>query len=93
MILPLDDGIECDTTQDKPQDKPQDESAFELLLNYCKIPRSRTEMMRLVGLKDRKNFQRNYLTPMIKKGLVKMTLPDKPTSRNQKYVTVISSDK
>ena len=93
MILPLDDGIECDTTQDKPQDKPQDESAFELLLNYCKIPRSRTEMMRLVGLKDRRNFQRNYLTPMIKKGLVKMTLPDKPTSRNQKYVTVISSDK
>jgi hypothetical protein len=34
---------------------------------------------------DRMNFARAYLQPALKKGLLEMTLPDKPTSRNQRY--------
>ncbi len=38
-----------------------------------------------LGLKDRKNFRINYLNHAIEIGLVSLTIPDKPTSINQKY--------
>lgn len=39
----------------------------------------------MLGLSDRENFRQNYLQPAIEAGLVALTIPDKPTSRNQKY--------
>jgi ATP-dependent DNA helicase RecG len=38
-----------------------------------------------LGLSHRQNFRDNYLHPAIDEGLIEMTIPDKPTSRNQKY--------
>ena len=32
------------------------------------------------------NFRRNYLRPAIELGLIQMTIPEKPSSRNQRYV-------
>ena len=43
-------------------------------------------MMEFLGLSDRVNFKKNYLDPMLDQKLIEMTLPDKPTSKNQKYV-------
>ncbi len=68
------------------QDTHQDK--VEKLRKYCENPRSRIEMQEFVGLKDKINFKKNYLIPMLEKGIIKMTIPDKPTSRNQKYVAV-----
>ena len=36
-------------------------------------------------LGDGQNFLSTYLNPAIEAGLVEMTLPDRPTSRNQRY--------
>ena len=36
-------------------------------------------------LKDRPHFLASYLKPALKAGLIEMTLPDKPTSRHQRY--------
>ena len=47
-----------------------------------------TQMMEKLGLKSRSSFKNNYLDPAIKNGLVKMTNPDKPTSKNQMYYKV-----
>ena len=33
-----------------------------------------------------KNYKR-YIVPLLEKGLLSMTLPDKPNSKNQKYIT------
>lgn len=44
------------------------------------------EIMEKVGLKSKASFRKNYLEPALEKGFIKMTLPDKPTSRNQKYI-------
>ena len=44
-----------------------------------------TELMELLDMKSRISFRENYLVPAINNGLVKMTLPDTPTSKNQTY--------
>ena len=41
--------------------------------------------MRLVGLRDRMHFSRDYLQPALDAGLIEMTIPEKPNSRLQKY--------
>jgi len=46
---------------------------------------SRDESQTALGLKDHKSFRELYLKPALKEGLVEMTIPDKPNSRNQKY--------
>lgn len=54
-------------------------------LEYCKLPRTRTEMQEFCGLVARRSFNERYLNPLLEKGLLKMTIPDKPRSKNQKY--------
>jgi len=49
-------------------------------------PYSTLELMKLLNLKSRVSFKKNYLDPAIDSGLVKMTLPDTPNSRNQRYI-------
>ena len=43
--------------------------------------------MTYLGLKDRKSFRMIYLKPLLNEGKLLMTLPDKPNSKKQKYVT------
>ena len=47
---------------------------------------STKELMAMTGLKHRQTFRDNYLLPAIRDGYIRMTVPDKPNSRNQKYV-------
>ena len=49
------------------------------------IPMSALEIMDELGIKSRETFRNTYLNPAIENGLVKLTIPDKPTSKNQKY--------
>ena len=49
------------------------------------IPMSANEIMDKLGLKSKDSFRDNYLNPALENGLIKMTLPDKPTSKNQMY--------
>jgi ATP-dependent DNA helicase RecG len=44
-------------------------------------------MQRAAGISDRKHFGKAYLHPALKDGLLAMTIPSKPRSINQKYVT------
>ena len=52
------------------------------------IPMSSKDIMNKLGLKSKEAFRANYLDPAIKEGLIKLTLPDKPTSKNQMYYKV-----
>lgn len=66
----------------------QEQVGLEQLLDFCKIPRSRAEMQEFCGIEGRKRFIDNYLKPLLNSKQLAMTIPDKPTSRNQKYYTV-----
>ena len=50
------------------------------------IPYTSKALMEKLGLKSRESFRRNYLHPAIVMNLVALTIPDKPNSRNQRYV-------
>lgn len=76
-----------DTVQVAVQDTMQavGDSTVADLIAYCREPRSRGEIQAFCGLIGRENFRLKYLKPLLDKGLLKMTIPEKPTSRNQKY--------
>lgn len=57
------------------------------LLEYCSVPRTRAEMQEFCGIKTREYFRKKILVPMIQSGKLLLTLPDKPSSPNQKYYT------
>lgn len=56
------------------------------LINFCSQPRSRREMQDFCGLKSLESFRKHVLKPMLQKGMIEQTLPDKPTSSRQRYV-------
>lgn len=51
-------------------------------------PQSSAELMQKLGLKSRDGFRKNYLQPAIDAGLIGLSEPDKPTSKNQKYFKI-----
>lgn len=50
------------------------------------IPYTSNAIMELLGLKSKETLRKNYINPAIKLGILRMTIPDKPNSRNQRYV-------
>lgn len=57
----------------------------KLIIDFCKDPKSVQEIMDEFDFDSRTSFRRKYLTPMLKNGVLKMTIPEKPSSKNQKY--------
>ena len=74
-------------TQDKKTQDKKDK-IFNKIIETCKEPKSITEIMSEVGYKSNKTLKRNYIKPLVESGKLKMTIPEKPTSRNQKYISV-----
>ena len=70
-------GTTQDTTQDSTEDK---------IISYCETAKSKAEIMHYLGYRNAKYFTNKFLKPMLNSGTLKMTLPDKPNSRYQKYI-------
>jgi Fic family protein len=51
-------------------------------------PYTSNAILDLLKLKSKETLRKNYLNPALEEGLVKMTLPDKPNSRNQRYIKI-----
>lgn len=50
------------------------------------VPYTANDIMKQLGLKSKETLRKNYLTPALELNLVAMTIPDKPKSKNQRYV-------
>ena len=57
----------------------------QLMMKYV-TPYSAKDICFDFGFKDVYKFRRDYINPLVDGGLLEMTIPDKPTSSNQKYV-------
>ncbi|WP_242848163.1 Fic family protein [Ruminococcus sp. HUN007] len=68
---------------------PQDESGSieSRIIAFCKEPHSVLEIADMLGYKDKKTV-RKYLKPLCEQGKIVRTIPDKPNSRNQKYISI-----
>ncbi len=60
----------------------------ELMKVIETYPQSTIELMEKLNLKSRLGFRKNYLEPALNAGLIRMTEPNKPTSKNQKYIKI-----
>ena len=50
------------------------------------IPYSANELLSRLNIKSKETLRASYLNPAIENGLVRMTLGNKPNSKNQKYI-------
>lgn len=57
------------------------------ILLFCVEPKGILEIAGFLGYKDKKTV-RKYLRPLIEQGRIARTIPDSPSSRFQKYITI-----
>lgn len=57
------------------------------ILLICKEPKSVKEIITELNYKSASAFRRDYIKPLVKNGLLRMTIPDKPSSGQQKYIS------
>ena len=56
------------------------------IVDFCAVPRTRAELSELLGIDSISYMMEKYVNPLLESGVLKMTIPDKPKSRNQKYL-------
>lgn len=55
------------------------------LLEFCREPRSRKEIADFLGISTIYYVTQNYINPLLETGKLKMTKPETPKSKNQKF--------
>lgn len=71
----------------------QDEDKADLsadhlsLLENCLEPKALAELLELMGKRSRSKLREQVLIPLLEWGLLARTIPDRPSSKNQKYRT------
>ena len=63
--------------------KPQEKD----ILSFCKEAKTLKEITSNFGFKDIATFKKNYINPLLEKGDLKLTIPQQPKNRNQKYIS------
>lgn len=58
---------------------------YRMILDFCKEPKTAREIVDEFGFSNRNYFRRHYLEEMLLTGKLKMTMPDKPSSKKQRY--------
>lgn len=82
------DKILDDVSAQVSEDNEQLSEYLKRLLEIMEygVPYTSNTLMDKLGLKSKEGFRRNYLRPAIDMNLICMTIPDKPNSKNQRYV-------
>ena len=82
------DKILYDISIQSSEDNEQLSEYIKKLLHVMEydVPYTSKTLMEKLDLKSKEGFRRNYLRPAIDRNLIRMTIPDKPNSRNQRYV-------
>ena len=88
LVLPFAEGFDQVTGQDTGQATGQATDQADALLQFCVVPRSTKEMMQYLDLSHREHFRDTFLLPLIASGQLAPTIPDKPSSPKQRYITV-----
>ena len=87
MLAQIDQALDDLVTQISEENGYLPETVQKLIgvMDYG-VPYTSNILMERLNLKSREGFRRNYLHPAIEMNMIQMTIPDKPRSRNQRYV-------
>ncbi|MBU2635775.1 MAG: hypothetical protein KJ963_01620, partial [Bacteroidetes bacterium] len=79
-------GLSWDQQTFKPQFSVKEAM---IILTICNKPKSLLELMLPLKWKNRTKFRNKYINPLLKVKLLALMNPEKPKSRNQKYITTL----
>jgi len=87
MLKQIDSVLEEIATQIN-EDSEQLSDCVRKLLDVMEydVAYTSNQLMEKLELKSREGFRRNYLKHTLELNLVRMTIPDKPNSKNQRYI-------
>jgi ATP-dependent DNA helicase RecG len=80
---------QSDQDSDQATDQDSDQATDQELkvLEFCKKPYSRKEVLESLDMSNHQyNYQR-HIEPLLERNWLELTVPDKPKSPNQKYKT------
>ena len=63
------------------------EDKTKMVLIFCEEPRSKAEIQEQLSIKSERYVREKLLTPLLKSGQLRRTIPEKPNSKNQKYIS------
>ena len=72
-------------TMQAPMQATMQAERIEKIIKFCESPRSREEIQKHLKLKNRDYLRKYILLPLIQEGILHLTMPEKPSSPNQKY--------
>ena len=58
------------------------------ILTFCLVPRTRKEIADFLGIKSQAYAITTYVTPLVKASKIKLSIPDRPRSPEQRYTTI-----
>ena len=67
--------------------RPQVTLQVRTMLAACAEPKSREDIQKILVLSDRWHLRKAYILPALEAEWLAMTIPDKPKSSKQRYVT------
>ena len=87
-----------ESAQENAQENAQEKNRISILkvseeaiLEYCKEAKTIKEIVQKFGYKNVRNFRERYINPLLKQEKLKMTIPEQPKNRNQKYIVNLKS--
>ncbi|MFH1471831.1 MAG: RNA-binding domain-containing protein [Nanoarchaeota archaeon] len=93
IVIPLTDQATQQATPQATQQATEQDERTKAILVFCLDPKTREEIQTSLNIKDREYFRSEILKPLIEKGLLFLTIPDKPSSPNQKYYSKVTGGK
>lgn len=86
FVVPLQQPFAVQGTLDDEQVSEQVSEQVNAILLACRRgDKSKQELLEAAGLANAYLNYKRHIAPLLEKGLIEMTLPDKPQSRLQKY--------
>ena len=56
------------------------------IVAHSDAPRAMADLLRITGYSQRAHFRSQHLEPLLRAGILRMTIPEKPRSSAQRYV-------
>ncbi len=89
-IIPLNDTATLKSgpmKSDQVSDQVEQDEISRKILEFCLTARTKREISEYIGYKNLTYLTRTFLKPLLEKGKLLYTIPEKPKSRLQKYIT------